>query len=85
MTDAKIAVKDINDYAELCSELKMLYTAITRPKNTLIIYDDDSAARKSIEKLWERLEVVELVSNELIEESNKKRNLSQRNWRFSSG
>jgi ATP-dependent exoDNAse (exonuclease V) beta subunit len=32
--------KDINDYAELCSELKLLYTAITRPKKTLIIYDD---------------------------------------------
>ena len=32
--------KDINDFAELCSELKLLYTAITRPRNTLIIYDD---------------------------------------------
>lgn len=74
VSDAKIIMKDINDYAELCSELKMLYTAITRPKNTLIIYDDDSTARKTIEKLWERLEVVELVSRELIEESNKKSN-----------
>lgn len=36
----KLIMKDINDYAELCSELKMLYTAITRPKNTLIIYDE---------------------------------------------
>lgn len=51
-------MKDINDYAELCSELKMLYTAITRPKNTLIIYDQDSTARKTIEKIWEKLEVV---------------------------
>lgn len=48
VSDAKIILKDINDYAELCSELKMLYTAITRPKNTLIIYDEDATARKSI-------------------------------------
>lgn len=41
-------MKDINDYAELCSELKMLYTAITRPRKTLIMYDEDSGARKSI-------------------------------------
>jgi hypothetical protein len=39
-SDMKLIMKDINDYAELCSELKMLYTAITRPKNTLIIYDE---------------------------------------------
>lgn len=62
VSDAKLIMKDINDFAELCSELKMLYTAITRPKNTLIIYDEDSTARKTIEKLWERLDVVEMVS-----------------------
>ena len=33
--------KDINDYAEICSELKLLYTAITRPRKTLIIYDEE--------------------------------------------
>lgn len=55
-------MKDINDYAELCSELKMLYTAITRPRKTLILYDEDSAPRKPLERLWEKLEVVELVS-----------------------
>lgn len=48
VSDEKIFMKDINDYAELCSELKILYTAITRTKNTLIIYDQDSKARKNI-------------------------------------
>jgi hypothetical protein len=41
--------KDINDYAELCSELKLLYTAITRPRKTLIIYDSqETTARNTI-------------------------------------
>jgi hypothetical protein len=46
--NSKIGMKDINDYAELCSELKLLYTAITRTKNTLIIYDEDETCRKII-------------------------------------
>lgn len=46
--DAQIGLKDINDYGELCSELKMLYTAVTRPRNTLIIYDEDSSSRKPL-------------------------------------
>ena len=48
ITDARIVHKDINDYAELCAELKMLYTAITRPRKTLIIYDQESGARKNL-------------------------------------
>lgn len=39
VSDIKKIMKDINDYAELCSDLKLLYTAITRPRKTLIIYD----------------------------------------------
>jgi hypothetical protein len=48
----KDIIKDINDYAELCSDLKLLYTAITRPRKTLIIYDEDPSCRKLIEKMW---------------------------------
>ena len=48
VSDAKLLLKDINDYAELCAELKMLYTAITRPRKTLIIYDEESGARKNL-------------------------------------
>lgn len=28
-------------FAQVCTELKLLYVAITRPKNLLIIYDED--------------------------------------------
>jgi hypothetical protein len=28
-------------FAHVCTELKLLYVAITRPKNLLIIYDED--------------------------------------------
>lgn len=70
VSNAKTIQKDINDYAELCSELKMLYTAVTRPRKTLIIYDDDATARKSVERMWEKLGVVEVVSKEIIEAKN---------------
>jgi hypothetical protein len=70
--------KDINDYAELCSELKLLYTAITRPRKTLIIYDSqETTARDTIEKLWDRLGVIEVVTKEMVLESDKKTTQSE--------
>ena len=62
VSNSRAIQKDINDFAELCSELKMLYTAITRPKKTLIIYDDDAVPRRGIERIWDQLGVVEMVS-----------------------
>ncbi|KAL4500495.1 hypothetical protein ABPG72_003446 [Tetrahymena utriculariae] len=38
--------------AILCSELKQLYTAITRPKRRLIIFDNQEYKRKPILELW---------------------------------
>ena len=62
--------KDINDFAEVCSELKLLYTAITRPRKTLIIYDDrETHSRQILEKLWDRLGVIELIDKELVMKS----------------
>ena len=61
-------MKEINDYAELCSDLKLLYTAITRPRKTLIIYDEDPTCRKLIEKMWENLGIIQIVTKNLIEE-----------------
>ena len=61
-------MKKINDYAELCSDLKLLYTAITRPRKTLIIYDEDPTCRKLIEKMWENLGIIQIVTKNLIEE-----------------
>lgn len=65
--DAQMAIKDINDFGELCSELKMLYTAITRPRNTLIIYDEDSTSRKPLEKYWEKIGVTEVVTKDMLD------------------
>jgi len=65
--------KDINDYAELCSELKLLYTAITRPRKTLIIYDEgECPARSTIERIWERLDVIEVINKQYIIDATKK-------------
>jgi hypothetical protein len=73
--NSKYHNKDVNDYAELCSELKLLYTAITRPRKTLIIYDHGMcAARAHIEKIWERLNVIEIITKEVVLESNQKGN-----------
>lgn len=68
MSDIKKIMKDINDYAELCSDLKLLYTAITRPRKTLIIYDEDPTCRKLIERMWENLGIIQIVTKNLIEE-----------------
>lgn len=54
-------------YASLCVELKQLYVAITRPKKRLIIYDDDSKARIPIQRVWESLGVVNIVSSTMLE------------------
>lgn len=35
-------------FAKVCTELKLLYVAITRPKLLLIIYDQDPTVRKPI-------------------------------------
>ena len=36
------------NFAKVCTELKLLYVAITRPKTLLIIYDEDTNVRKPI-------------------------------------
>jgi hypothetical protein len=45
----------------------MLYTAITRPRNTLIIYDEDSTSRKPLEKYWDKVGVTQIVSKEMLD------------------
>lgn len=45
---------DLSRYSLLCTELKHLYVAVTRPKVRLVIYDDDPEARFYIQKFWEK-------------------------------
>ena len=45
-------------FSQLCSELKFLYVAITRPRNRLFIYDEDSQNRAPLDKIWRRIDAV---------------------------
>ena len=57
----------------LCTELKFLYVAITRPKLRLFIYDEDTEARKPIEALWTQLGAVQRITRKQLEEEKEKR------------
>ena len=48
-------------YAKVCTELKLLYVAITRPKNLLIIYDEDPEDRRPIQAYWESTNLVDVI------------------------
>ena len=48
----------------LCTELKFLYVAITRPKKRLFIYDEDTEARKPLEAIWTKLDAVKIITKE---------------------
>ena len=58
---------DINQYSIVCNELKQLYTAITRPRNKLIIFDDNFEKREILTQYWSKLELVEVISKETLD------------------
>lgn len=53
-------------FAQVCTELKLLYVAITRPKNLLIIYDEDQTLRNPIQNYWEKINAVHVLRNEMM-------------------
>ena len=53
---------DFSQYSLLCNELKQLYTAITRPKSRLIIFDEEPDKREIISSFWRGLDLVEVIS-----------------------
>ena len=57
----------------LCTELKYLYVAITRPKKRLFIYDEDMENRKPIESIWTKLDAVQRITREDLEKENEKK------------
>jgi superfamily I DNA/RNA helicase len=61
---------DLRDCSELAAELKLLYTAITRPRNTLIIYDENMDKRRAIEKYWQQLGLIDIISLEGLEDGS---------------
>jgi len=48
-------------FGTLCNELKELYTAVTRARKKLIIYDQNYQKGKFIKDLWRELDLVEFI------------------------
>jgi len=48
-------------FVALCNELKELYTAVTRARKKLIIYDQNYQKGKFIKDLWRELDLVEFI------------------------
>ena len=64
------ASKDPSAYAQFCNDLKQLYVALTRPRNRIIIYDENTSKRKYIEKYWKELGLVEIITKEDLEKAD---------------
>ena len=55
-------------YSALTSELKHLYTAITRPRKRLIIFDENPDIRKPMLNYWMSLGYVQIITKEKLSE-----------------
>jgi tetratricopeptide (TPR) repeat protein len=45
----------------LCTELKHLYVAVTRPKKNLIIFDEEPEKRRFMQEYWDYMDVVQFL------------------------
>ena len=57
------------EYSSLCTDLKQLYVCITRPKKRLIIYDEDPSKREIALKYWQKLDAVDVITEDFIHKS----------------
>ena len=57
---------DASKHSLLCTELKQLYVSITRPKQNLIIFDENPEKRRYIQELWDSLSLIEFAELEKI-------------------
>ena len=57
-------------YSMLCTELKHLYVAITRPKKRLLIFDSDLDRRAPMEAYWRHMEVVDFIDVKVNEDGS---------------
>lgn len=55
------------EYSQLCVELKLLYVAVTRPRNRLIIFDESLGKRDKVQQMWEKLGLVTLITGDDIQ------------------
>ena len=51
----------LRNFSLLCNDLKHLYVSVTRPKQRLLIYDQNPTGRSTIKEYWEQLGVVDVV------------------------
>ena len=57
-------------------ELKQLYTAITRPRNRLLIYDENTEGREMLIKYWNNLNLIYVVNEDVLNKPNQENNNS---------
>lgn len=60
---------DYRRFSSLCVELKLLYVAITRAKNRVIIYDNYRARRSKILDYWKAMDVVHVVTEDMLKDT----------------
>ena len=61
-TTEKERIDILRNFSLLCNDLKHLYVSVTRPKQRLLIYDQNSEGRKAIRNYWETRGVVDIVT-----------------------
>ena len=67
-------VYEVYDYFEnygmVCNEFKQLYVALTRPRNRIVIYDDNIVKRQPMERYWKNLNLVQTINKDILESAN---------------
>ncbi|CAK59524.1 unnamed protein product (macronuclear) [Paramecium tetraurelia] len=68
-----VITKNLNKFnISLQHELKQLYVAVTRPKRKLMIFDQQLQNRKYIQKIWEQLDIVEIIYDTQLQQIQEK-------------
>ncbi|CAD8087866.1 unnamed protein product [Paramecium sonneborni] len=61
------------NYGALCNEIKQLYVAVTRPRQRLIIYDENPQPRQYVQNIWQKLNLIDHFSSNNIQNRNVER------------
>ena len=65
-------------YSGLCNEFKQLYVALTRPRNRIIIFDDNREKRWAIERYWKQLSLVQIVNKTILQTEKADNNVTDK-------
>lgn len=61
------SILDFSKLSMLCNEFKQLYVALTRPRNRIVIYDDNIEKREEIERYWKDLNLVQIINKKKLD------------------